>query len=317
MKEQYDIVIVGGGAAGLAAALFAVRQGRSVVVIAPDIGGQIATTDKVENYLGIVHETGPGLVSRFYEHLKNHQIEFVYEPVIGLEKQGDAFSVLTSSVAVSGRAVILAFGRTPRRLDVLGEHELLGKGVSYSAVIDGERYRGKPVAVVGGGNAAVEAAIFLHEHCPKVYLIHRGAEFRAEKIGQERLAACKNVTLVLGREVRRIEGKDAVERVVVTPTGAETPEEAIAVAGVFVQIGSATNTAWIQNDLVDKTKLSEIVTDRNNHTKTPGLFAAGDITDIDYKQIQISAGEGVKAALQAAKYLAEKEGRRMALLDWS
>ncbi|MDO8435512.1 MAG: FAD-dependent oxidoreductase [bacterium] len=317
MREKYDIIVVGGGAAGLAAALFAARQKRTTIVIAPDIGGQIATTDKVENYLGLTHETGPGLVARFYEHLKQRDTEFLFEPVIALQKEDDGFLVETPSGFLHGRAVILAFGRTPRRLEVPGERELTGKGVSYSAVLDGDQFKGKPVAVVGGGNAAVEAAAFLNARCPKVYLIHRSAEFRADTEALERLAACKRVTLVLGRTVRSIEGATQVEHVVVAPTDELVPEEMLKVSALFIQAGSATNTTWLQEDMVDKTTRGEIVTDRNCCTKTPGVFAAGDITDIDYKQIQISAGEGVKAALQAAKYLAGLEGRRMPLLDWS
>lgn len=301
----------------MSAALFSVRQGMSTLVITKDLGGQMSAAHDVENYLGITSETGPKLTDIFYNHLKKYPIEFHFAQASGLKKQEDIFSVLTELKEFEARAVILAFGLTPNSLDVPGEKEFLGSGVSYSALACGDKFSGKPAAVVGGGNSAVEAACYLAKICSKIYLIHRRQEFRAESEAQKRLNECPNLEVLFDRKVIRIEGSGKVEKIIFSPSESDAPEESLEVSAIFICVGYKTNTGWISGDLVEKNERGEIIIDSNCRTKTPGLFAAGDITNINYKQIQISAGEGAEAALRVSKYLAERKGKKISNIDWS
>lgn len=312
---MYDIIIVGGGAAGLSAALYTSRRTLKTLVITKDLGGQAATTPKIENYPGIHHVEGTALMRDFMEQAQKYGAEFIFDEVIGLIKNED-FEVKTENGTYQAKSVILAFGLTPRNLDVPGERKLGGKGVCYCATCDAPLYKGKEVAVIGGGSAALDAAILLSKIAAKVYLIHRRDAFRGEQVLLERLKTLKNLEIILNSKVKEIKGEKTVEKLVVVDVNDESEEREISLQGVFVEIGFIAKTGWL-GDLVEFNDKKEIIANKDCETKTTGLFAAGDVTNVGYKQVVISAGEGAKAGLRAYQYLLDKEGRKGALIDWS
>ncbi len=312
----YDVVIVGGGAAGLTAAIYTSRRALKTLIISKDIGGQAALTNEIENYPGVGLIDGFDLMNRFLEDAKKFGAEFKSGEVKEIEKKGEGdFLVKTTVGDFKAAAVILAFGLTPRDLGVPGEEEFKGKGVSSCATCDGPLYKGKVVAVVGGGNSALDAAEYLSRIAKKVYLIHRRDQFRGDEILVERVKSKDNIELVLNSKVKEIKGEERVKSIVVVDVNDESKEREIEVDGVFVEIGHVAKTKWL-GDLVEYDERGQIKTNKNCETKTPGIFAAGDVTDIEYKQIIISGGEGAKAALQAYKYLQQTKGIKGAGIDW-
>ena len=312
----YDVVIVGGGAAGLTAAIYTSRRALKTLIISKDIGGQAALTNEIENYPGVGLIDGFDLMNRFLEDAKKFGAEFKSGEVKAIEKKGEGdFLVKTTVGDFKAAAVILAFGLTPRDLGVPGEEEFKGKGVSSCATCDGPLYKGKVVAVVGGGNSALDAAEYLSRIAKKVYLIHRRDQFRGDEILVERVKSKDNIELVLNSKVKEIKGEERVKSIVVIDANDESKEREIEVDGVFVEIGHMAKTKWL-GDLVEYDERGQIKTNKNCETKTPGIFAAGDVTDTEYKQIIISGGEGAKAALQAYKYLQQTKGIKGAGIDW-
>ncbi len=312
----YDVVIVGGGAAGLTAAIYTSRRALKTLIISKDIGGQAALTNEIENYPGVGLIDGFDLMNRFLEDAKKFGAEFKSGEVKEIKKKGEGdFLVKTTVGDFKTAAVILAFGLTPRDLGVPGEEEFKGKGVSSCATCDGPLYKGKVVAVVGGGNSALDAAEYLSRIAKKVYLIHRRDQFRGDEILVERVKSKDNIELVLNSKVKEIKGEERVKSIVVVDVNDESKEREIEVDGVFVEIGHVAKTKWL-GDLVEYDERGQIKTNKNCETKTPGIFAAGDVTDIEYKQIIISGGEGAKAALQAYKYLQQTKGIKGAGIDW-
>lgn len=297
---RYDIVIVGAGAAGLTAALYSVRRKLSTLVLSQDLGGQTATTMDIENYPGVDFSTGPDLMHHFANQAKKFGAEIVLDGVTEIIPAEAGFAISTASgVSYQARAVILCFGKTHRHLDVPGEKEFLNKGVVYCATCDAPLFEGKPVAVIGGGNSAMDAAILLSKIASQIYLIHRRDEFRAEQVLIDKVTHDPKVELVLNSTVKAIQGEQFVSGLIVsTPTG----ERELAVEGVFVEVGQVVNTQFLQS-LVQLNETGEIVIDQNNQTSHPGVFAAGDVTTVPFKQTVISAGEGAKAALAAYNHL--------------
>jgi thioredoxin-disulfide reductase len=312
---DYDLIIVGGACAGLAAATYAGRRNLKTVVLTMNIGGQIATTPSVENYPGIDFITGPGLAEAMQMQALKWGAEIKFEEVTSLVKNGERdFTVTTNTANYKGKAVILAYGKTPRKLDVLGEDQYAGKGVSYCVTCDAPLFRKRTVAVVGGGNSAIEGALILAEASEKVYLVHRRNEFRAEAVLMEKIKNTPNIELVTNSVVAEIHGnEEVVTHITVADVADATKTRDITLHGVFVEVGFIVQTEFIRH-MVTVDRMNQVVTNNLQETSTPGLYAAGDLTDTPYKQAVISASEGTKAALAAYTYI---HGTPMIGVDWS
>lgn len=314
--RNYDIIIVGGGPAGMTAALYASRRALKTLVISQDIGGQASLTLEVENYPGFEFSNGLELMEKFKKHAEKFGAEFLIDEVQKVEKKKDSnFIVKTASEDFNAEAVILAFGLSHQHLNVPGEERLTGRGVSYCATCDAPLFKGKKVAVVGGGNSAVEAAIYLSELASQVYLVHRRLEFKAEEFLANQLPGLSNLDTVLNSVVKEIKGKDRVESMVVADAIDRQKIREIPVDGVFIEIGLMVKADFIKG-LVDLNKRNEIIITPDCETSVAGIFAAGDVTTVSYKQIVISAGEGSKAALRAYLYLQKKRGQKGVVIDW-
>ncbi len=310
----YDIIIVGGGAAGLTAALYATRQGLKTLVITKDIGGQLTLAPRIENYPGIKAVAGLELAQSIKEQAEEFGAEFVYDEAIGISQLNNTFRVSTKvSGDYDALAVILAFGKTPRSLDVPGEDRLVGRGVSYCAICDAPLFRGKKVAVVGWGDHAFNAVKILRAYGNKVYIIHRGeAKLTDEELIRE--SESMNVVYVPNSTVSEIKGDTKVRSIVLknVKTGEESELE---VDGVFVEMGYMAKTDWMKG-FVQLNENGEIVTDKLGMTSRPGVFAAGDVTDTLYKQAVIAAAQGAIAALSAYNYIQQLRGRPTKKSDW-
>ncbi len=299
---KYDVIIVGGAAAGLTAAIYTTRRALKTLVVTQDIGGQAATTPDIENYPGYENIDGLELMGKFKSQAEKYGAEFVYEEVKEVKKDGETIKVRTNTKEFESRAVILAFGLTHRHLGIPGEEEFIGKGVSYCATCDAPLFKQKDVAVVGGGNSAMDAAILLSKLANKVYLIHRRNEFRGEQVLIDRINEAENIEIIYNSQVKEIKGETVVKNLVLANINDDSQVKEINLNGVFVEIGYQVKGDLVEG-LVDLDAKNQILVNNNNETSTPGIFAAGDVTNISYKQIVISAGEGAKAALQAYKYL--------------
>lgn len=320
--QQYDVVVVGAGPAGLAAAMFAARRGLQTVIVSKDLGGQLALTEEIENYPGIDRIGGRALVERMLTQAKRDGANWWIGEVTAITRADDGFDVaLRQDVSLRTKTVILAFGLTPNDLGADGEQEFYGKGVYYSAVDDAPQQRGKRVAVIGGGNTALTAVLALAPRAASVTLIHRRGTFSAERPLQDALAEHANIAVITARQVIELRGRNVVEEIVLAPTDpvsgkvVDGPTRSLAVDAVFVQIGYHAQTKWLQS-IVELNARNEVVATRDCETSTPGIFAAGDLADISYKQAAVSVGEGVKAALQAFKYLQTQRGKPAVMLDW-
>ncbi|MCL7394647.1 MAG: FAD-dependent oxidoreductase [Thaumarchaeota archaeon] len=310
----YDIIIVGGGAAGLTAALYATRQGLKTLVVAKDIGGQLTLASQIENYPGIKALAGLELAQSIKEQAEEFGAEFVYDEAIGISQLDNAFRISTKvSGDYDALAVILAFGKTPRSLGVPGEDRLVGRGVSYCAICDAPLFRGKKVAVVGWGEHAFKAVKVLRAYGNKVYIIHRGeAKLTDEELVRE--SESMNVVYMPNSVVLEIKGDTRVRSIVLK--NAKTGEEGeLEVDGVFVEMGYTAKTDWVKG-FVQLNENGEIVTDKLGMTSRPGVFAAGDVTDILYKQAVIAAAQGAIAALSAYNYIQRLRGLPTKKSDW-
>lgn len=311
--KDYDVVIVGAGPAGLTAAIYTARRAMKTLVISKDVGGQIALTDDVANYPGFNSIGGLELAQKFQEQAAKSGAEMLFEEVCGIEKGGQGFIVNTGGKkSIKTKTVILAFGLTPRNLDVPGEKELTGRGVTYCATCDGPLYKGKDVVVVGGGNSALDAAEYMSKIANKVYLLVRKDKFRGEQVLAQQVHDAPNVEVMFNTSTTAVLGKDSVEGLSYETTDGKKGE--LKVQGIFIEIGHLASTKWLSNLNLELTERSEIKITDDCETNVPGIFAAGDITQITYKQAVISAGEGCKAALQAYRFL---QGDKPLVPDWT
>jgi len=302
LKTLYDVAIVGGGPAGLAAAMYATRKNLSTIVVAMDIGGQLGTTRDIANYPGYELITGPDLVQKFFAQASQYGIEqLIGEQVVGVRIDGRSKVLeLESSREVAARALVIASGVQKRHMQIPGEKELAGRGVVYCSTCDGPLFKGLEIAVVGGGNSALEAALEMDGIAHRVYLMARSG-LAGDQVLEGKIATASGVEVLAHHEPVEIHGADAVEGLTVLDR--ETGSTAkLAVQGVFVEIGLFPNTGFAL-DLVDTNERGEIVVDSHCRTGVRGVFAAGDCTDTHDKQIVISVGEGAKAALAAFRYL--------------
>ena len=299
---MYDLIIVGGGPAGMTAAVYAARKRLNTLLLSKDVGGQVLWTMGVENYMGYQYIEGPELMQKFEEQVKQFPLDqkigqgaSTLSPVdVGFEVRAEG------GESYQARAVIVATGKRPRQLNVPGEERLKGRGVTYCAICDGPIFAGEKVAVIGGGNSALEAALDMVKIGDHVYLVST-TPLTGDQILIERVKEASNLTNLLEHEVLSIEGPNRVESLTVRDlkTGAEKKLE---VGGVFVEIGLIPNSDVVR-DIVKLNRLGEIEVNPACETGVPGLFAAGDVTNVPEKQIVVAAGEGAKAALAAHKYL--------------
>lgn len=300
---MHDIIIVGAGPAGISAGVYCARKMLDTLVISKDVGGQATWSWEVENYLGYQLISGVELVEHFREHLENFSVELVEgSPVTSLGQKTEGFSVTTDNgEGFMSRAVIVASGKLPRELEVPGEKEYRGRGVVYCATCDAPLFRGKKVVVVGGGNSAIDAALQLSRIAEKTTMITTEDRLGGDEIRRERFLESANVEVLTAAEVTAIRGDNFVKSIDIVHKGRE---HSLEVEGVFVEIGSIPSTSFLMPE-VELNELGEIVIDSNNYTNIPGLFAAGDVTNVIEKQIIIAAGEGAKAALAAYSWMAE------------
>ena len=304
-RIMHDIIIVGAGTAGLSAAIYGLRAGKSVLVLEQaSYGGQIINTPEIENYPAIQKISGFEFATNLYNQAKNLGAEFAFEKVEGIEDKGQFKEVKTKDKSYEGKTVILATGAKNRSLGVEKEEELVGKGISYCATCDGMFYRGKVVAVNGGGNTAVEDATFLSDYVQKVYVIHRRDEFRADKAEVDRLVAKPNVELVLNSTVKRLES-DASGLTGVVVANKDGEERTLKVDGLFVAIGQAPDNQAF-SELVELDGKGYISAGESTLTKTPGIFTAGDCRTKAIRQLATAASDGAVAGLAAVSYINEK-----------
>jgi thioredoxin reductase (NADPH) len=317
MEGQYDIIVVGGASAGLSAALYSSRLGMKTLVITKDIGGQALLTNDIGNYPGFENIGGLELMNRIKKQCELYGTKFLYDEVKKVNyAEESCFEIVTSSSSFITCALIMAFGKTPRDLGVPGEEELKSKGVSYCAICDAPLFKGKDVAVVGAGDPALEAAQMLSELAKKVTVILRAKSPIGDEDLINSLRTRQNVEFLYHRSVTEIKGKGKLEKILVTDleNKAAEPEE-LKINGLFIEMGYVTKTEFLK-DIVSMNGLGEIITNKDGSTSMPGIFAAGDVTDIPYKQAVISAGQGAVAALSAYNYLQALKGKPHVRSDW-
>jgi len=295
----YDLIIVGAGPAGITAAVYAARKRMNFIVITKDVGGQAAWSGDIENYTGYQFITGPDLVTKFEEHMKKYAITVKEnEPAIDMARAGDVVHVKTRKGEYEAKALVIASGKVSRELGVPGEKEFKNRGLTYCATCDGPLFSGKDVAVIGGGNSALDACLQLIKIAKRIYIVNITAKLGGDAVMREKAESSDKVTVLNNTRVTAILGDKMVSGIRIDASGRE---ETLAVEGVFVEVGLLPNSAFARE--VGKNEHGEIKVNCNNETNIPGIFAAGDVTDVAEKQIVIAAGEGSKAALAAFKYI--------------
>lgn len=303
-KEPFDVLIVGGGPAGASASIYAARKGIRTGIVAERFGGQVMDTMAIENFISVKETEGPKLVAALEEHVKEYEVDVMnLQRASKLTKKGQMVEVaLESGATLLSKAVILATGARWRELGVPGEAEYRGHGVAYCPHCDGPLFKGKRVAVIGGGNSGVEAAIDLAGIVGHVTLIEYADQLKADAVLQKKLHSLNNVEIIIGAQTTEITGADKKVNGLNYKDRATGETHHVEVAGVFVQIGLIPNTDFLK-DTVKLSQYGEIEIDSHGATSMPGVFAAGDVTTVPYKQIIIAMGEGSRAALGAFDYL--------------
>ncbi|PMP64143.1 MAG: thioredoxin-disulfide reductase [Caldimicrobium thiodismutans] len=303
-EELFDLIIVGAGPAGLTACLYASRSLLKTLLLEKGpIGGQ----DLIENYPGFPGGiSGYELIERIQKQLEDYEYQFLQEEVIDLQEVEEVKEVhLSSGKVLKAKAVILALGAKLRKLGVPGEREFTGRGVSYCAICDGPFFKGEEVAVIGGGNTALQEAIYLTKYVKKVYLIHRRETFRATSILQERVKKNPQIEIIVPSVIEEIKGSDKVEKIVYRNLKSNEKRE-LEVAGVFIFIGHEPETGWLKGKL-EMDESGFIIVDREMRTSRPGIFACGDCVSKKFRQIINACGEGAVAALNAEEYIKNLE----------
>lgn len=313
----YDVIIIGGGPAATAAAVYTARKRLKTLLITEEFGGQSIVSDDIQNWIGEKHISGFDLAKKFEEHVR------AFPDIVDVKTPEKAIEIKAIKCAAEGRTcdfevktdlgnlyegktIILAAGARRRKLGVPGEDVLNGKGVAYCSTCDAPLFSGKEVAVVGGGNAGLEAVVDLFPYAEKIYLMEYGDVLKGDPVTQEEIKRNPKVEIVLNAQTKEVVG-DAFVTAVVYTDRKSNEEKKLEVGGVFVEIGSVPNSEMVKG-LVDLDKYGQVVIDsKHASTSHPGIFAAGDITDDPYKQNNISAGDAVKAALAAYAYLLQRE----------
>ncbi len=301
-KDPFDVLVVGGGPAGASAAVYAARKGIRTGIVAERFGGQVLDTMSIENFISVKHTEGPKLVASLEEHVKEYDIDIMnLQRAKSIEKK-DLFELeLENGAVLKSKTVIVSTGARWRNVGVPGEQEFKNKGVAYCPHCDGPLFEGKDVAVIGGGNSGIEAAIDLAGIVKHVTVLEFMPELKADEVLQKRLYSLPNVTVLKNVQTKEITGTDTVNGISYIDRDTEE-EKHIELQGVFVQIGLVPNTDWLDG-VVERNRIGEIIVDKHGTTTVPGLFAAGDCTDSPYNQIIISMGSGANAALGAFDYI--------------
>ena len=300
---MYDMLIIGSGPAGMGAAIYGVRAGLSLAVLdrSPISGGQVLTTYEVDNYLGLPQISGGEISQKFREHADSLGVNFVTANVTSIEDKKDCKIVHTEEGDYEAKTLLLATGATHAMLGVKGEMQLTGMGVSYCATCDGAFFRKRTVAVVGGGDVAVEDAIFLAGLCSKVYLIHRRDSLRAADSLQKKLMSMENVEILWNCEVKEIQGEDMVEKILVYHNQDDS-QSVLEVNGAFIAVGIQPNTELYQG-LVEMDERGYVLADESCKTSADGIYAAGDIRKKALRQIITAVADGANAVTSAQNYL--------------
>jgi NADH-dependent peroxiredoxin subunit F len=303
-KAPYDVLVVGGGPAGAAAAIYAARKGIRTGIVAERFGGQVMDTLGIENFISVKATEGPKLVASLEEHVKSYDVDIMNLQRATSIQEGELLQVhLASGASLKSKSLIIATGARWRELGVPGEAEYRGKGVAYCPHCDGPLFKGKPVAVIGGGNSGVEAAIDLAGIVAHVTLLEFADQLKADAVLQNKLRSLNNVTIITNAQTSHITG-DGEKVIGINYIDRATQEtHHIALDAVFVQIGLLPNTDFLKDTGIQLTKFGEIEVNSHGATSMPGVFAAGDVTTVPYKQIIIAMGEGAKASLGAFDYL--------------
>ena len=301
-KEPYDVLVIGGGPGGTSAAIYAARKGLRTGLLAEKLGGQINDTFGIENFISIKYTEGPTLAANIEEHLRSYDIDVIKLQKVKTLTKADLIEIeLESGATLRSKTVIIATGARWRNINVPGEAEFKAKGVAYCPHCDGPLFKGKNVAVIGGGNSGVEAAIDLAGLASHVTLLQASDKLTADEILQSRVYSKKNIKVITNAKTTKIIGDDTVQGLTYLDC-LQNEQKKLDVDGIFIQIGLLPNTEWLQGTLELNT-FGEIIVDKYGATNIPGVFAAGDCTDSPYKQIIISMGAGANAALSAFDYL--------------
>lgn len=302
---MYDCFIIGGGPCGLSANIYAVRAGLKTAIIEKMFhGGQIVNTAEIENYLGFPEISGVEISNIFHKHSKGIGGEFLTGDVLSISEENGIKIIRTSKGEFEAKTVIIATGATPRTLGIKGEAEYRGRGVSYCGTCDGNFYKGKTVAVIGGGNTALEDALFLSRICEKVYLIHRRDEFRGDKILADKVLETSNIEFIkdtIPTEIVANENK-MVDKILLENVKDKSTSE-IDISGIFVAVGTIPQSSFLGN-FVEKNEAGYILTKRNMKTSVEGVYAAGDVRDTVLKQVVTAVSDGAIAAYSASLYVA-------------
>jgi thioredoxin reductase (NADPH) len=302
--EQRDLVIIGAGPAGLTAAIYGRRAGLSTLVIEKGVfGGAICVTDEIENWPGVKHATGPELGDMFKDHAESLKTEFMEAEVKSIKENGDSKIVVTDKGEIEAKALIVATGASFRKLGCPGEAEFTGKGVSYCATCDGAFFEDLEIAVIGGGNTAVEEACYLTQFASKVYVVHRRDKFRADQVAVDRALANPKIQPVWDSVVEEIAGDGMVEKVVLKNVKTEEISE-IPVSGVFMFVGNTPNAELVK-DILETERGGWVKTDEKMASSMKGLFVAGDLRSKSLRQVVTAASDGAIAAMSSYEYIAE------------
>ena len=309
---NFDVIIIGGGAAGLTAAIYTARKKLKTAVITIDIGGQTNLTNHIQNYPGYEEMIGHKLMKKFESEAIAFGAEIIFGKVKEITKEAEQSCkvTLTNDEIYTSKAIIIAVGKVPRELGIPGEEKLLGRGIATCTAQDLDKCTNKKVAVIGGGNSALEAALEIAHVAEHVTVIHRRDTFRADEITVDKVKEMQNVTFILNAKPQEIHGKEWVESITIQNNNETTQE--LNVDLMFIEIGYISATKLVEN-LVEVNEKGEIVVNERCQTSQEGIFAAGDATTVPFKQTVISAGEGAKAGLECYRYLSGGKG---VSIDW-
>lgn len=297
---MYDIIIIGAGPAGMTAALYAIEARKKVLILDKDCaGGQILKAKSIKNYPGFTSISGIEYSEKLLNQLVNLDAEIKYEEVNKISVDGDIKYVTTNISSYSSRTIIIATGSENRKLDIPGEKELIGKGVSYCPMCDGMFYKDKTVAIIGGGNSCADGAVYLSGICKKVYVIYRKKEFRSTVLGIQELKENKKIELILNANIKKILGENSVEKIIVE---IDHEEKEIKLDGLFIEIGKIPISSLCK-DIIDLDDKGYIISNEKCTTSVDGIFVAGDIRQKEYRQLTTAVSDGTIAALNACKYL--------------